>query len=74
MVQDDLAQPRPDLGERWRTASPEAIAGGAHDPAAAVQTLRSTLADAPKSRRWKLRDKVGERKRWYDLPEETAHH
>ena len=54
--------------------SPAAIAGGAQDPAAAVQTLRGTLADAPKSRRWKLRDRVGERKRWYDLPEETPHH
>jgi hypothetical protein len=54
--------------------SPPAIAGGAYEPAAAVQTLRSTLSDAPKSRRWKLRDRVGERKRWYDLPEETEHH
>jgi hypothetical protein len=53
---------------------PAAIAGGAHDPVAAVQTLRVTLSDAPKSRRWRLRDKVGERKRWYDLPEETPHH
>ncbi|HEY7621673.1 MAG TPA: hypothetical protein VH834_17975 [Solirubrobacteraceae bacterium] len=26
----------------------------------------------PKSRGWKLRAKVGERKRWYDLPEEVA--
>jgi hypothetical protein len=54
--------------------TPEAIAGGTRDPAAAVQTLRATLADAPKSRRWRLRDRVGERKRWYDLPEETEHH
>jgi hypothetical protein len=53
---------------------PEAIAAGVHDPGAAVQTIRATLAAAPKSRRWKLRDRVGERKRWYDLPEESAHH
>ncbi len=51
-----------------------AFVGGAHDPIAAVQTLRTTLADAPKSRRWRLRDRVGERKRWYDVPEETPHH
>jgi hypothetical protein len=51
-----------------------AFVGGAHDPVAAVQTLRTTLADAPKSRRWRLRDRVGERKRWYDVPEETTHH
>jgi hypothetical protein len=55
-------------------ARPDAIAGGALDPVAAVQTMRATLVAAPKSRRWKLRDRVGERKRWYDLPEETAHH
>jgi hypothetical protein len=51
-----------------------AFVDGAHDPFAAVQTLRTTLADAPKSRRWRLRDRVGERKRWYDVPEETPHH
>jgi hypothetical protein len=62
------------ISARLADGSPDVITGGAHDPAAAVQTLRSTLADAPKSRRWRLRDKVGERKRWYDLPEETEHH
>jgi hypothetical protein len=53
---------------------PDALAAAALDPAAAVQTMRATLEAAPKSRRWKLRDRVGERKRWYDMPEETAHH
>jgi hypothetical protein len=48
--------------------------GGRLDPAQAVQTLSGALADAPKSRRWKLRDRIGERKRWYELPEETPHH
>jgi hypothetical protein len=62
------------ISARLADGSPDAIAGGAHDPAAAVQTLRATVTDVPKSRRWKLRDKVGERKRWYDLPEETEHH
>jgi hypothetical protein len=62
------------ISVRLAEGVPEAIAGSEHDPAAAVETLRSTLADAPKSRRWRLRDKVGERKRWYDLPEETEHH
>ncbi|HLY50085.1 MAG TPA: hypothetical protein VKR21_12905 [Solirubrobacteraceae bacterium] len=36
--------------------------------------LRSVLGrieDAPKSRGWKLRAKIGERKRWYELPEEV---
>jgi hypothetical protein len=25
----------------------------------------------PKSRGWKMRAKIGERKRWYELPEEV---
>jgi hypothetical protein len=48
--------------------------GGRMDPAAAVQTLATALEETPKSRRWKLRDRIGERKRWYELPEETPHH
>jgi hypothetical protein len=63
--------------DRIRAALADGIpdgAGGRLDPAAAVQTLSRTLAEAPKSRRWKLRDRIGERKRWYEVPEETAHH
>jgi hypothetical protein len=48
--------------------------GGRLDPAAAVQALSETLEQAPKSRRFKLRDRIGERKRWYEIPEETPHH
>jgi hypothetical protein len=33
--------------------------------------LRGRLEAVPKSRAWKLRAKVGERKRWYALPEEV---
>jgi hypothetical protein len=29
------------------------------------------LEEVPKTRRWKLRAKIGERKRWYELPEES---
>jgi hypothetical protein len=64
--------------ERIRAALTDGSApvpeGGRLDPQAAVQTLSDALARAPKSRRWKLRDRVGERKRWYELPEETPHH
>lgn len=31
----------------------------------------SRIEQAPKSRGWKLRAKIGERKRWYELPEEV---
>lgn len=41
-------------------------------PAAAqVETLLQRLAAEPKSTRWKLRARVGERVRWYELPEEA---
>ncbi len=33
--------------------------------------LQSELADVPKTRRWKLRARVGEKKRWYTIPEEV---
>lgn len=36
-----------------------------------VATLLAHLAAAPKTTRWKLRARVGERVRWYELPEET---
>lgn len=36
-----------------------------------LQRLRLKLADVPKSRRWKLRARVGEKKRWYEIPEEV---
>jgi hypothetical protein len=34
--------------------------------------LRAALERAPKSLRWKMRAAVGERVRWYELPEEVA--
>ncbi len=37
-----------------------------------IETLRAHLAEAPKSRRWKIRAKVGTRKRWYQQVEEVS--
>jgi hypothetical protein len=51
-----------------------AAAGGRLDPHAQLERLREIAEHAPKSRRWKLRARIGERKRWYEVPEETAHH
>jgi hypothetical protein len=34
--------------------------------------LLARVESEPKSRGWKLRARVGERKRWYDLPEEVS--
>ena len=36
-----------------------------------LEVLRSTLDEAPKSLKWKARDRIGERVQWYDLPEEV---
>jgi len=36
-----------------------------------LRRLRAELDSVPKSRRWKLRARVGERKRWYEVPEEV---
>jgi hypothetical protein len=50
-----------------------ATEGGKLDPRAQLQILSETAESAPKSRGWKMRSRIGERKRWYDVPEETAH-
>lgn len=36
-----------------------------------LRRLRSKLDTIPKNRRWKLRSRVGDRKRWYEIPEEV---
>jgi hypothetical protein len=36
-----------------------------------VSLILERIETAPKSRSWRLRAKIGERKRWYDLPEEV---
>jgi len=36
-----------------------------------LRRLREKLDEVPKTRGWKLRARIGERKRWYELPEEV---
>jgi hypothetical protein len=36
-----------------------------------LDVLSRAMQEAPKSTGWKLRARIGERKRWYDLPEEA---
>jgi hypothetical protein len=66
----------------WRTLGlvaerTQAFAGSLSDFTAAATVvdrlgcLRAAMEEAPKSRGWKLRSRVGERKRWYELPEEV---
>jgi hypothetical protein len=65
----NLARIRDVLAEGPRPA----IAGGPLDPVEQLDALEAAAEAAPKSRRWKLRARIGERKRWYEIPEETPH-
>ncbi len=47
---------------------PEAV----HAIAESLKALLKRIEAAPKSTRWKLRSRVGDRVRWYDQPEENA--
>lgn len=38
---------------------------------ARIDRLATAIEDAPKSRKWKLRARIGERKQWYEEPEEV---
>ena len=43
------------------------------DPSAQIAALRDGIEAAPKSARWKLRARIGERRPWYEEPEEMEH-
>ena len=43
------------------------------DPTEQARTLLRQADEAPKSLRWRIRSKIGDRVRWYELPEEVAH-
>ncbi|MCL2420169.1 MAG: hypothetical protein FWD04_12830 [Conexibacteraceae bacterium] len=57
--------------ERW-TGSLDGFRDGAARIHERIRTLRRRIDQAPKSMRWKARAKVGERVRWYELPEEVG--
>jgi hypothetical protein len=42
-------------------------------PTSQIDALRKAIDDAPKSTKWKLRARVGDRLPWYDEPEEVGH-
>jgi len=47
--------------------------GAPFDPMGQIDRIGHTAEETPKSLRWKIRARVGERKRWYTLPEEEPH-
>jgi len=53
---------------------PELLPPGApHDPLENGARLAELANSAPKGMKWKLRANVGDRVRWYELPEEVGH-
>jgi hypothetical protein len=56
----------------WRTLTGtlDRLAALAPDVSGQAAAVRTVLEDAPKGRRWRMRAKVGERKRWYELPDD----
>jgi hypothetical protein len=44
-----------------------------HDPAEQARALRRCCDEVPKTLKWKMRSKVGDRVQWYELPEEVGH-
>jgi hypothetical protein len=46
--------------------------GEAQAVAASAGRLRGAMEAAPKSLRWKMRARVGEKVTWYELPEEPG--
>lgn len=39
-----------------------------------LNRLRQVIEDVPKTMKWKMRAKIGEKKRWYELPEDVVTH
>jgi len=57
------------LAERPHLAQP----GMPFDPVEQARRLRHVAETAPKSMKWKMRSSVGDKVRWYELPEEVGH-
>ena len=68
-VTGNLAKMEEMLGER-AALIPD---NRAYEPVAQAARLLELAVETPKSMKWKLRANVGERVRWYELPEEVAH-
>ncbi|MGH3042628.1 MAG: hypothetical protein ACRDNG_12985 [Gaiellaceae bacterium] len=58
----------------WRTATQTLERLAELEPGVAdrASALRLALDQAPKTRRFRLRARVGERKRWYEIPDEVG--
>jgi hypothetical protein len=61
----NLSRLTSDLGPRSLPAEPSRVI------AKRIDAVSEAIAEEPKSRGWRLRAKIGERKVWYDQPEEV---
>jgi hypothetical protein len=43
------------------------------DPVRQASQLRQLADTTPKSMKWKMRASIGDKVRWYELPEEVGH-
>jgi hypothetical protein len=68
-VTGNLAKMEELLGERPALVPDNHV----YEPVAQAGRLLELAVEAPKSMKWKLRANVGDRVRWYELPEEVAH-
>lgn len=58
------------LADLWAETS---VPAAPFDVADQIEALRKTIEQAPKTRGWRIRSRIGERVRWYDTPEEVGH-
>ena len=58
------------LAELWAEVP---LPTAACDAGEQLKTLRRAIDEAPKTRGWRMRSRIGERVRWYQVPEEVGH-
>lgn len=58
------------LADLW---TQEPLPAPAYDAGEQIESLRCAIDEAPKTRGWRMRSRIGERVRWYEVPEEVGH-
>jgi hypothetical protein len=58
------------VAELWTQGQ---LPDAAHNVGEQIRAVLQAVDEAPKSRAWRLRSRVGERLRWYETPEEVKH-
>ena len=72
-VTGNLDRSRQFLGDELQTGELDFGRPARFDAALQIDALRAAIDAAPKSTRWRLRARVGERVQWYQEPEEVGH-